>query len=44
MEPPRPDRIGRWKTELAAAELMRFEAVAGESLERLGYEVRSRAV
>jgi hypothetical protein len=44
MEPPRPERIGRWKTELAPPELMRFEAVAGEWLERLGYEVRSRGV
>jgi hypothetical protein len=42
MEPPRLDRIGRWKRELGEAELMRFEAVAGEWLDRLGYGVRRR--
>jgi hypothetical protein len=36
-EPPRPDRIGRWRAELSADEARRFEAVAGEWLERLGY-------
>jgi len=37
-EPPRADRIGRWKTELTREELQRFDAVAGEWLERLGYQ------
>jgi hypothetical protein len=37
MEPPRRDRIGRWRFDLSAAELARFDAVAGEFLERLGY-------
>jgi hypothetical protein len=36
-EPPRPDRIGKWKAELSADQVRRFEAVAGEWLERLGY-------
>jgi hypothetical protein len=40
MEPPRADRIGRWQTELSEAELRRFDAVAGEWLERLGYPRR----
>jgi hypothetical protein len=39
--PPRPDRIGRWKTELTGEEVRRFEAVAGEWIERLGYGARS---
>jgi hypothetical protein len=37
MEPPRPDRIGRWRQEATAEELRRFEAVAGDWLDRLGY-------
>ena len=36
-EPPRPDRIGRWRQEATADELRRFEAIAGEWLDRLGY-------
>lgn len=38
--PPRPDRIDRWKTELSADEVQRFEGVAGEWLDRLGYPLR----
>ena len=37
MDPPQPDRIGRWRQEATADELRRFEAVAGEWLDRLGY-------
>jgi hypothetical protein len=40
MEPPRPDRIGRWQTELTRAEAGHFADVAGEWLERLGYASR----
>jgi hypothetical protein len=40
MEPPRADRIGRWRSELSAVELERFDAVAGEWLDRLGYARR----
>ena len=36
-EPPRPDRIGRWQTELTSDEIRRFAGVAGEWLDRLGY-------
>ncbi len=36
-EPPRPDRIGRWRTEMDAGAVRTFEAVAGELLEDLGY-------
>jgi hypothetical protein len=36
-EPPRGDRIGRWRTELTADEARRFADVAGEWLDRLGY-------
>jgi hypothetical protein len=44
MEPPRADRIGRWKTELTSAEVMRFESAAGEWLDRLGYDRASQTV
>jgi len=37
MKPPQPDRIGRWRQEATADELRRFESVAGEWLDRLGY-------
>jgi hypothetical protein len=43
-EPPQPDRIGRWTTELTDEEVRRFEAVAGEWLDRLGYGGCARAV
>ena len=43
MEPPRADRIGRWKTELTADQCARVEAVAGEWLDALGYERASQA-
>jgi hypothetical protein len=42
MEPPQPDRIGRWRQEATTDELRRFEAVAGEWLDRLGYVRGSR--
>ena len=32
-EPPRADRLGRWRTEMTSDELSRFEAVAGEWLD-----------
>jgi hypothetical protein len=44
MAPPRPDRVQRWKREMTQDDTRRFEAVAGEWLERLGYAVQSRAV
>ena len=36
-QPPRADRIGRWTTELTADECARFESVAGDWLDALGY-------
>jgi hypothetical protein len=38
-EPPREDRLGRWRTELSADEIAAFESVAGDLLGELGYEV-----
>ena len=37
-EPPRLDRIGRWRTEMSAEEVTAFVAVAGDLLLSLGYE------
>jgi hypothetical protein len=37
MEPPRADRIGRWTSALGPDEVLRFEAIAGDWLDRLGY-------
>lgn len=42
-QPPRADRIDRWKAEMTDAELQQFEAVAGEWLDWLGYARRARA-
>jgi hypothetical protein len=44
MDPPRGNRIGRWKTELTEEEVRRFEAVAGGWLDRLGYGTCARVV
>jgi hypothetical protein len=38
-KPPQSDRIGRWKTEMPGPDRKRFEAIAGETLQALGYEV-----
>jgi hypothetical protein len=43
-EPLRPDRIGRWRSELSSDDVRRFEAIAGAWLERLGYPVAARSV
>jgi hypothetical protein len=37
MEPPRADRIGRWRQELQEDEVAAFESVAGTWLASLGY-------
>jgi hypothetical protein len=39
LEEPRPERIGRWRREMSAADRAAFEEVAGELLAELGYEV-----
>jgi Sulfotransferase family len=41
--PPDRARIGRWRTELTDTEQQRFEAVAGDLLDQLGYETRFSA-
>jgi hypothetical protein len=38
MEPPNPDRIGRWRTDMSAGDRDAYEEVAGELLAELGYE------
>jgi len=38
-EPPTTNRSGRWRTEMTAAEIAEFEAVAAELLTGLGYEL-----
>jgi hypothetical protein len=40
-EPPRTDRIGVWRREMAPGDLAEFEAVAGPLLSELGYELGS---
>jgi hypothetical protein len=37
--PPDPSRIDRWRTDMAASERERFEAIAGPRLQELGYPV-----
>jgi hypothetical protein len=39
---PDPSRIARWRREMSAIEVRRFEAVAGGLLRQLGYEVVTR--
>lgn len=38
-EPPREDRIGRWRAELDPAAVAEYEGVAGDLLAELGYPV-----
>jgi Sulfotransferase family len=37
-EPPAPERIGAWRTEMPADDRAAFEEVAGHLLDELGYE------
>jgi hypothetical protein len=39
LRPPQENRIGRWRNELTAPELRTFEAVAGDLLDDLGYDL-----
>jgi len=39
MSCPQPGRVFRWKTEMPAQEQSEFAAVAGETLQELGYQV-----
>jgi hypothetical protein len=38
LKPPSTERCGRWRDEMAAADAVEFERVAGELLTELGYE------
>jgi sulfotransferase family protein len=38
-EPPREDRIARWKTLMSEEDRLKYEAIAGQALEAVGYEV-----
>lgn len=42
-EPPRLDRVAKWKHEMPPEDVAEFERVAGGLLEELGYEVGSQA-
>jgi Sulfotransferase family len=42
-EPPRSDRIGMWRDRMTAQEVAEYEAVAGDMLVELGYELGSDA-
>jgi hypothetical protein len=39
---PQPQRAGRWRREMSADDLAEFEAVAGDLLEDLGYELAAK--
>jgi hypothetical protein len=41
-EPPRQDRIARWKTLMSESDRREYEAIAGEALASVGYEVGVR--
>ncbi|MFL5819110.1 MAG: sulfotransferase family protein [Solirubrobacteraceae bacterium] len=38
-EPPKGERVGRWRTEMSAGDRASYERVAGDLLAQLGYEV-----
>lgn len=38
-QPPRQDRVERWRAEMSAADLRTFEGIAGETLDAFGYEL-----
>jgi hypothetical protein len=42
-EPPRSDRVGMWRERMTASEVAEYEAVAGDLLVELGYELGSQA-
>ncbi|HLM30989.1 MAG TPA: sulfotransferase [Solirubrobacterales bacterium] len=42
-EPPRMDRIGMWRERMTPEEVAEYEAVAGDMLVQLGYELASEA-
>jgi hypothetical protein len=42
-EPPRSDRIARWRTKMDPADLREYESIAGETLVAAGYELSTNA-
>ena len=42
-EPPRSDRIGMWRERMTDEEVAEYEAIAGDMLVELGYELASEA-
>jgi len=42
-EPPRADRVGMWRERMTPEEIAEYEAVAGDMLVELGYELGSDA-
>jgi hypothetical protein len=40
-EPPSASHVGRWRSDMSDEDRRRFEAIAGHTLEALGYEVGS---
>lgn len=42
-EPPRSDRVGMWRERMSPEEIAEYEAVAGDMLVELGYELGSEA-
>ena len=42
-EPPRSDRVGMWRERMTPEEVAEYEAVAGDMLVTLGYELGSEA-
>jgi Sulfotransferase family len=43
-KPPSVDRVARWRTQMSTSERAAFEAVAGDLLDELGYEIGEGAV
>ena len=42
-EPPRSDRVGMWREQMTPDEVAEYEAIAGDMLVRLGYELTTEA-
>jgi hypothetical protein len=42
-EPPRSDRVGMWREQMSSEDVAEYEAVAGDMLAQLGYELASEA-
>jgi hypothetical protein len=42
-EPPRSDRVGAWRERMTPEEIAEYEAVAGDMLVKLGYDLASEA-